>query len=128
MSDNPVLRRDLTQEGVAAAAGAPLEAPQKRIEEKPYDPIQERENIRGKIAKWLVGTLVGVVGMVVVIGLITAALCGYSGTCAAETVELRAARAIVELILTPLVGLVGAVTGFYYGEKSGSSKASGEGG
>lgn len=112
--------RDLTREGTP---GLPTAADSTRelVAEKPYDPVRERENIRGKIATRLVGTLVLVIGMVVAIGVVTAMLCGYSGKCVATTVELRAARAIVELVLTPLVGLVGAVTGFYYGEKSGSS-------
>jgi hypothetical protein len=69
----------------------------------------------------LVWTLVGVVGIVVLIGLATAVRCGYSGACTAETIELKSVRVIIELILTPLVGLVGAVTGFYFGEKSGKS-------
>lgn len=38
--------------------------------------------------------------------------------CADGALELTALRVLVELILTPLVGLVGAVTGFYFGEKS----------
>jgi hypothetical protein len=51
---------------------------------------------------------------VTVIGLSTAVRCGLSGVCTLETVELKSARAIVELVLTPLVGLVGAVNGFYF--------------
>ena len=89
-----------------------------------YDPAADRENIRGRIAMWLVKALVALVGVVALIGLITAAFCGYTGGCNADTVELKSVRGIVELILTPLVGLVGAVTGFYFGEKSTASRRS----
>ena len=40
-------------------------------------------------------------------------------TCNDNVFELASLRVLVELVLTPLVGLVGTVTGFYFGEKIG---------
>jgi hypothetical protein len=95
--------------------------PEDQYEEEEYDPTADRETVRGKIALFLVGSLVGVVIFVCLIGAAVAGVCGYTGTCSSETLELKSIRVIIELILSPLVGLVGAVTGFYYGEKSGKS-------
>ncbi|MEH2587373.1 hypothetical protein [Bradyrhizobium sp. AZCC 1721] len=96
-----------------------------QIIEKPYDPTPDRENIRGTIALWLVWTLVGVVAAVVVTGLITIYGCHVANSCTPETNELKAIRVVIELVLTPLVGLVGAVTGFYFGEKTASARSGG---
>ena len=60
---------------------------------------------------------------VVLIGVLTAYNCHVRDACTAETVDLKSMRSVIELVLTPLVGLVGAVTGFYFGEKSASGKA-----
>lgn len=87
-----------------------------------YDPTQDRETIRGSIATWLIWTLIVVIAVAVLTGLVTAIGCSQSGTCHPDIVELKTVRVIIELVLTPLVGLVGAVTGFYYGEKSGTGK------
>jgi len=89
-----------------------------RITEKPYDPAPQRENIRGTIALALVWTLVGVITLVVLAGLVTVLACHAKDACSADALELKTIRAVVEMILTPLIGLVGAVTGFYFGEKS----------
>lgn len=92
------------------------------IVEKPYDPAPERETIRGTIAQALVWTLVGVIAVVILTGLVTAVACHAKDACSADAVELKTIRVVVELVLTPLIGLVGAVTGFYFGEKSTASK------
>jgi hypothetical protein len=107
--------RDLRQVG---APESESDQATTKPDDVPYDPAADRESVRGQIAMWLVVTLVLLVLAVAVIGVVTAVLCGSSGKCSADTVELKSVRAIVELILTPLVGLVGAVTGFYFGEKS----------
>jgi hypothetical protein len=95
-----------------------------RFVEKPYDPAPERETIRGTIALALIWTLVLVIGAVVLTGLAIEVGCHAKDACTADTVELKTISKVVELILTPLIGLVGAVTGFYFGEKSaaGSGK------
>jgi hypothetical protein len=97
--------------------------PAGRIVEKPYDPAPDRENIRGTIARTLVWTLVGVIAAVILTGLATVVACHAKDACSTETIELKTIRAVIELVLTPLIGLVGAVTGFYFGEKSGTGKA-----
>jgi hypothetical protein len=100
----------------AAAKAANLEA-------KPYDPAIDRETTRGTIAQALVWTLVAVIGAVVVAGLLTVYYCHNEKACAADTVEIKTLRAVVEIVMTPLIGLVGAVTGFYFGEKSAAGKS-----
>ena len=83
-----------------------------------YDPARDRENIRGNIAMRLVWTLVALVGGSFLLAAASIALC--SGTaCNASTASLEPVKAVVQLLLTPVVGLVGAVTGFYFGEQSG---------
>ena len=93
--------------------------------EIPYDPAPARENVRGTIALLLVWTMVGVIALVALVGVVTAYNCHLKDTCTAETTDLKSIRSVIELVLTPLVGLVGAVTGFYFGEKSASGKANG---
>jgi hypothetical protein len=92
------------------------------IEAKSYDPTADREKLRGTIAISLVLTLVGSIVLVALTGMLTVHLCHAKDACAADVVELKTARVVIELVLTPLVGLVGAVTGFYYGDKSASGK------
>jgi hypothetical protein len=104
---------------IAEAAPSELSEP---FSEKPYDPLPERENIRGQIAQWLIWTLVGVIACVVLTAILTTIGCLKTNACDKEALGLPSLRAVVELILTPLVGLVGAVTGFYFGEKSATAK------
>jgi hypothetical protein len=120
---HPVQPKDLTSIGPASAtaAGAPPASASELIE-KTYDPTLDRETIRGTIAQALVWTLVMVIGAVVLTGLVTIYGCHVKDTCAADTVELKTIRVVIELVLTPLIGLVGAVTGFYFGEKSASAR------
>jgi hypothetical protein len=114
--------QDLNQLGTPA--GDPATPSTSKFVEKPYDPAPDRENVRGTIALALVSTLVGVIGVVVLAGLLIETACYSKDACTPETIELKTISKMLELILTPLIGLVGAVTGFYFGEKSatGSSK------
>ena len=94
--------------------------------EKRFDPIEAQEGVRGKVALLLVWTLVVVMGCVLLMGLATAYACMGANACSAEAHELKTVSTLVTLIITPLVGLVGAVTGFYFGGKTGSAdRASG---
>lgn len=95
------------------------------IVEKPYDPTADRETIRGTIAQALIWTLVAVIGAVVLTGLFTVYSCNAKDACTGETIELKTIRVVTELVLTPLIGLVGAVTGFYFGEKSSAGSKAG---
>ena len=81
-----------------------------QIVEKPYDPTPARENVRGLIAQALVWTLVGVIAAVVLTGLVTIYGCRAKDSCSPETIDLKTIKAVIDLVLTPLIGLVGAVT------------------
>ena len=115
--------QDLTTLGAATSASGTIQPPAvSQFVDKPYDPTPDRENIRGTIALWLIWTLVGVITIVVLTGLVTMYGCHAANSCSPETNELKAVRVVIELVLTPLVGLVGAVTGFYFGEKTAAGK------
>jgi hypothetical protein len=73
----------------------------------PYDPSRQREHVRAGIAYALIGLLI-------VIILFSFALLLFSSKSFDEI------KGMLELLLAPVVGLVGAVTGFYYGEKAKS--------
>ena len=68
----------------------------------PYDPGRTREWIRGGLALGLAGLMAAVILMVVWATLFHA-------------YDTKSARDLIGLVLTPLIGLVGAATGFYYG-------------
>jgi hypothetical protein len=75
--------------------------------EKPYDPAPEREKKRGVIALVLVSALCGVV--------VLAFACIF--LVPAANIELL--KSVLDIVFAPIVGLVGAVTGFYFGENPG---------
>jgi hypothetical protein len=119
---DPVQPKDLSSIGPTGTTGqASTPGTPGQIIEKIYDPTPDRETIRGTIAQALVWTLVAVIGCVLLTGLATMVGCHTKDACSAETVELKTVRAVIELVFTPLLGLVGAVTGFYFGEKSAKS-------
>jgi hypothetical protein len=96
-----------------------------RLVEEPFNKEKVQENIRGRIALTLVFTFVGFVGLVVLIVTGVQIACVLRASCAKPEYDLTPVKTIVELILTPLVGLVGTVSGFYFGEKSTRSGAPG---
>jgi O-antigen/teichoic acid export membrane protein len=73
------------------------------VREQPYDPSKDREKIRGMIALILTICLIAIV-LFTLIMILTG-------------VDIEKTKDTLELILSPVVGLVGAVTGFYFGEK-----------
>jgi len=79
------------------------------VDLRDYDPAEDREKVRGRIAQTLVWLLVGVVGASLLAGIWLSA---------SPEGKIETLKVVLELVLTPLVGLVGAVTGFYFGEKS----------
>lgn len=93
-----------TPAGATAGAG-PLVA-------KSYDPSPERENIRGRIAMHLLWLMAGI--LVTLILLLARGRVGVD-----DTLKLAGA------LLTPIVGLFGAVMGFYFGEKVASATQGG---
>ncbi|HZQ14665.1 MAG TPA: hypothetical protein VFB31_17810 [Pseudolabrys sp.] len=92
----------------------PPTAPQPKPGLAPYDPTPDRETKRGQIALLLVGTLVSIVAFVFVIFLVIEVIIAkWPDT----KVSIDHIKVVVEMLLTPTVGLVGAVAGFYFGEK-----------
>jgi len=84
-----------------------------------YDPAPEREHKRGQIALRLVGLLIGICAGTFVI-VIAPAVCEFvGGDAVAKCAKLSISEVetVLQLLLTPVVGLVGAVTGFYFGER-----------
>nr|WP_294528688.1 hypothetical protein [uncultured Rhodopila sp.] len=92
-----------TRPGEAQTAGELI-----RPEEKPYDPAPEREKKRGIIALVLVSALCGIIVLAFV----------YVFVAPAPGPNIEVLKTVLEIIFAPIVGLVGAVTGFYFGEKS----------
>jgi hypothetical protein len=91
---------DLTAEPEQAAVPPGLAA----VTVQPYDPSRAREHIRGALAILLTAVLCAIACVAIVAGMF---FDDWSGR-----------KEAFELVFTPLVGLVGAVTGFYYGEKA----------
>jgi hypothetical protein len=79
-----------------------------------YDPSPHREEKRGQIALLLVGTLVGIVAGAFAIFVVFDILLAIWPS---AKLSFDHVKAVVEMLLTPMVGLVGAVAGFYFGEK-----------
>ena len=83
-----------------------------------YDPSEDREHKRGQIALWLIWLLAFIVigGMLLSLGpFVCTAIAGKeSATC--KTLSIDDVKTVIETLLTPIVGLVGAVTGFYFGK------------
>ena len=72
-----------------------------------YDPAEAREDMRGHIARVLVWALVLFLGFALLSSWIHI------------VPENRAALLdVLQLIIGPMIGLVGAAVGFYFGEKS----------
>ncbi len=106
--------QDLTEVG---GTGGRDETPPP-LREESFNQAREQENVRGKIAIWLVGTFVSFIAIILMAVMATHFWCAYNDHCGEAVSDLKAVKFVVELILTPLVGLVGALTGFYFGEKS----------
>jgi len=68
-----------------------------------------RENARGRIALWIVGSLFAIV----LLSYLVFTLLVFSGT----PPTFDNLKDLTEALVAPVVGIVGAVTGFYFGEK-----------
>jgi len=80
----------------------------KTIKVSPID--EKRESIRGKLASWLVGLLA-----ILVIASVIPIVMPFID------IDFTKFKDMLSITLTPVIGLVGAVTGFYFGEKSSAS-------
>lgn len=74
---------------------------------KPYDPTEDQERIRGVIALALVGLLAA-------LAVISLAMLQFGGA------QVGDVKTLLDVLVGPIVGLVGTVTGFYFGQKSRS--------
>jgi hypothetical protein len=110
---------------LGSGASAPATPPPPPKEAGLYDPTRDREQVRGQVALILTWCLVGVVAVLAVAGLVTSVVCMSGVACTPTTIELKTIGVLATIVLTPLVGLVGAVTGFYFGEKAGRADARG---
>lgn len=100
--DEPVV--DFSEEDIQR--GYPLDTfGLSEYESQPYDPEPEREKLRGWIALMLVSLLVAVV--------VFAFMTLWFG----DTAHQSNLKVLLDLIIAPIVGVVGAVTGFYFGGK-----------
>lgn len=93
---------------LGARDGETLPAPvaHATVDSTPYDPTRAREHMRGAIAILLLSILAAVI-LFAFIGLWT------------MRITIDDTRVVLEILFAPLVGLVGAVTGFYYGSRAG---------
>lgn len=73
----------------------------------PYDPSRERERVRSNLSYAIFG-LTGLTGITTVVG----ALAGADGV-----------DSVLNGVFTPLIGLSGAVIGFYFGGRDTSSRS-----
>lgn len=94
---------------------------------RPYDIDEDREQTRGKIAMTLTYALIGIIAVpvlttflvLVYFGIVKSSPGPYGLTTGVEAPPIVAQwKSLLEIILTPIVGLVGAVTGFYFGGKT----------
>ena len=110
--DAPLLLDETPTQG-----GAPAGA--ETIARAPYDPSRDRERKRGQIAMYLIALLFFVC-LVPYVFVLAEILCLQGGGTAPMCSKFGAGNLekLTQLFLTPIVGLVGAVTGFYYGENA----------
>lgn len=94
---------DVTSIDLVAKGEQPSAAGAVSVQSTPYDLTQDREKARRQIAYWLMGILTLVVG-------------GVAGAAIANgTTDLTT---WVSVFLTPIIGLVGTMLGFYFGGDS----------
>lgn len=83
--------------------------PSGSAEKVAYDPRPHHDAAQRRIAYTLVGTLAGLIGLSFVgLGL--------------DWLTIAELESFMSLVLGSLVGLVGAVTGFYFGGKAGNGR------
>ena len=114
--DETVDTEEMSLDEKPVARGKPPDETTQTIE---YDPAKDRERKRGQIAMLLVWLLVGVVAGTFLLTLGKAVCVGAGGTAMCSSLDVVEVRTLIEMLLTPVVALVGAVTGFYFGESKG---------
>lgn len=100
--------------------GRKVVPPAARLDSEDYDPSKERESVRSQIALRLVSLLAVIVVApfaLLLLGIGCDALGPGSDIC--RRIPVVTLKEVMDSLLTPMVGLVGAVTGFYFGENKG---------
>ncbi len=88
----------------AVPAGAAAKPPEDFVN-RLYDPARDREKVRGRIA----------VGLTALFGILVLVLLGAT---IGGSLTLDDLAKLAGVLLSPVSGLLGAVTGFYYGAQS----------
>jgi hypothetical protein len=86
----------------------------------PYDPTRDREGVRSQLAiglTLLLAVLVVAPFALILVGATCDGLFPASDAC--KRIPTVPLQDLLETLLTPIIGLVGAVTGFYFGENKG---------
>jgi len=117
VAEDPDLQTEIVLDDLPQEQGADTSFPLKAG--APYDPTEDREEKRGQIALTLIKLLVGVVAGGFLLVVAKVACLGFGGTTMCDALSVVEVRPLIEMFLTPIVGLVGAVTGFYFGGKKG---------
>lgn len=84
----------------------------------PYNPEPQQERTRGYITYALLGTLLLVILFLVAVGALLARDCYVQSSCASAQASLGIITGIMNIVFTPIIGLVGSVIGFYFGAKT----------
>lgn len=89
---------------------------------KPYNPDEHKDRVREIIAKRLIWLLTGVVG-IGALGLVGTMAAWLFGGLEANKIEkdLPTILLLLNALISPVIGLVGAVVGFYYGTAAANS-------
>lgn len=80
-----------------------------------YDPGPVHDKVRKNIAYWLIAGLLAVIAVYCVVGVVGAVGCAYSKDCNSLEKSYAVVREFLAVALASITGLVGAVTGFYFG-------------
>ena len=105
--------------GDAARSAPPLS---NTLTSEAYDPTREREGVRSQIALRLVSLLAVIIVapfVMILLGVGCDALGPGSDIC--RRIPVITLKEVMDTLLTPMVGLVGAVTGFYFGDSKARS-------
>lgn len=108
----PGLKNDSPEgaEVLDATVSADEEAPAlRRYTENSYDPDKSRDTTRSLIAYWLLGLLTAVV------------VFSFAALLLVGPLNFEHLKSLLELLLGPIVALVSAATGFYFGSQQSSN-------
>lgn len=100
---------DLTAEPEARPAASP-----RPFQAEPYDPSRDQEGVRANVSYILLGLIIGFV-VLAFLGVL------------AKWLDIDTVTKLAAVLFSPIIGLFGAVMGFYFGEKQGRRSGGGSG-